>query len=36
MKDTLYILGNGFDLAHDISTSYWDIQYLSGFTGYNQ
>ncbi len=29
MKDTLYIFGNGFDLAHDISTSYWDFrQYL--------
>lgn len=25
-KDTLIILGNGFDLAHDIKSSYWDFR----------
>ena len=25
-KDTLIIIGNGFDLAHDIKSSYWDFR----------
>lgn len=23
---TLYILGNGFDLAHELPTAYWDFR----------
>lgn len=26
MKDTLYIIGNGFDLHHDLNTSYLNFR----------